>query len=305
MFNSTETRSSALARLGESDTRDLSLLAGPFPPTPRVGPQPSRDLDAEISQRYSPTPSQDDSAVCLWRNCHDSRYAIATTKEKLFEHVYSAHIQMILGGGFYCKWEGCTDKDFGYGNPNALRHHILEKHLQPNFSICFHPECDGRFTSTADRMKHMNEVHRHPKHTDNWDVGEGNRVKKSSRHNLEDSVKTTPRGKSAQLYPDQGEFPTRPPYTAHLTNLSIDTTERDIREFFEDLQIAKLGTIMDDKVRRLGRSAFVDFATQLELRKLFSDSYDNRCLKGNRLIISIAKPRKLSWCPCHSCCEPR
>ena len=313
MFNSKDYTVSPLVRLGKSTTDDLSLIAATFSSTPRFGPQPSGGLDVEMSQPISTSASQDGSAVCLWRSCRDSHYAIATTKEKVFEHVYSAHIQRILGGEFYCKWEGCSDMEFGYGNPNALRHHMLEKHVQLNFSICFHPECDGRFTSTADRMKHLREVHSYPKHAEYWDVAKQSRLKESARSNLGDSVKTTPRSKSSRLYPDLFsreearenyiDRPIFPPYTAHLANLSFDTTEADIRKFFKDLHITEVLIDLDSQLRNSEHSAYVDFVTQYDLRVLLSDTYDTCRVKGNELIISVVKPCKLSRCFYRSCSE--
>ena len=161
----------------------------------------------------------------------------------------------------------------------------------------------------------MDEVHRHPAHVEFWDLVKGNRMKESTRYNVEDSVKTTPRGKSSRLHPDllsreearesYIDLPIQPPYAAHLANLSYDTTEDDIREFFVDCQKPKVRMYVDNLARKPGTSAYVYFASQRDLRKLFSDTYDNCSLKGNGLIISIARPRKLPLCTCQSLPELR
>ena len=205
--------------------------------------------------------------VCLWRGCRHSRHA---TKEKLFDHVYSEHVEKMSAPDFDCKWQSCNNNGRTHDRSSWLKWHLLE-HVQPEYSKCFHPRCEERFTSTVDRINHMREVHRYPQPVMYWDVGKEDRVKAYARYDLEDSVKTTPRSKKARE--NYVDLPIQPPYTAHLANLSFDTNEKDIVEFFKDLQITQARIVLDNPATAPERSAYVDFATQHDLRKLFSDSY--------------------------------
>lgn len=83
-------------------------------------------------------------------------------------------------------------------------------------------------------------------------------------------------------------FPDKPPYTAHLGNLSYDATNETVTEFFEGCEVASVRIIEDREMMRPKGFGYVEFATADGLRKaleLDGQSFQNRMIK-----IKIADP---------------
>ncbi|KAF4301650.1 hypothetical protein GTA08_BOTSDO14302 [Botryosphaeria dothidea] len=75
--------------------------------------------------------------------------------------------------------------------------------------------------------------------------------------------------------PDRGGYavreelplPTRPPYTAHLGNLSFDATEGDIQDFFLDCDVTSVRIVEDKLDRKPKGFGYVEFGTLDGLKK--------------------------------------
>jgi translation initiation factor 4B len=88
------------------------------------------------------------------------------------------------------------------------------------------------------------------------------------------------------------EFPTKPPYTAHLGNLDYNVTSVDIEGFLSDCQVTTV-RIMEDKVDRKPKGfGYVEFATPEGLRNALAKSESS--FMGRNIKISVADPRKSS-----------
>ncbi len=91
---------------------------------------------------------------------------------------------------------------------------------------------------------------------------------------------------------EQLPLPTEPPYTAHLGNMSFDTTEGEVSEFFKDCQVTKVRIVEDKMDRKPKGFGYVEFATLDGLKKALS--YAGSSLAGRTIRVSVADPRKLS-----------
>lgn len=85
-------------------------------------------------------------------------------------------------------------------------------------------------------------------------------------------------------------LPSKPPFTAHLGNLSFDVTQGDIEDFFAGCQVSSV-RIVEDKIDRKPKGfGYVEFETLDGLKKaleLNGSSFQNRNIR-----ISVADPRK-------------
>jgi RNA recognition motif. (a.k.a. RRM, RBD, or RNP domain) len=94
---------------------------------------------------------------------------------------------------------------------------------------------------------------------------------------------------------EQLPLPTEPPYTAHLGNMSFDTTEGEVSDFFKDCQVTKV-RIVEGKVDRKPKGfGYVEFATLDGLKQALAYAGSN--LAGRKIRISVADPRKLTSLP--------
>lgn len=95
---------------------------------------------------------------------------------------------------------------------------------------------------------------------------------------------------------EQLPLPTKPPYTAHLGNLSFDATEGDITDFFADCQVTNV-RIVEDKLERKPKGfGYVEFGTLEGLKKALDLSGTQ--FQGRNVRVSVAEPRK-SRARCH------
>lgn len=93
---------------------------------------------------------------------------------------------------------------------------------------------------------------------------------------------------------EQLPLPTEPPYTAHIGNMSFDTTEGEVSNFFQECQPTKV-RIVEDKVDRKPKGfGYVEFATLDGLKKALSYAGSN--LAGRTIKVSVADPRKQTEC---------
>ncbi|KAL1973198.1 hypothetical protein VTN31DRAFT_6740 [Thermomyces dupontii] len=85
-------------------------------------------------------------------------------------------------------------------------------------------------------------------------------------------------------------LPTRPPYTAHIGNLSFDATTGDISDLFRDCDVTNV-RIVEDKITRTPKGfGYVEFATVDGLKKALG--YTGATLQGRAIRVSVAEPPK-------------
>ncbi|KAI9711861.1 MAG: hypothetical protein M1820_002006 [Bogoriella megaspora] len=85
-------------------------------------------------------------------------------------------------------------------------------------------------------------------------------------------------------------LPTKPPFTAHLGNLSYDSTEGDIHDFFAECAVTSVRIVEDRQAGRPKGFAYVEFGTLDGLKKALE--LDNESFQGRTLRISVADPPK-------------
>ncbi|KAF2138659.1 uncharacterized protein K452DRAFT_82727 [Aplosporella prunicola CBS 121167] len=85
-------------------------------------------------------------------------------------------------------------------------------------------------------------------------------------------------------------LPTKPPYTAHLGNLSFDATEGDIMDFFAECAVTSV-RIVEDKLERKPKGfGYVEFGTLDGLKKALTLSGTQ--FQGRNIRVSVADPPK-------------
>jgi translation initiation factor 4B len=85
-------------------------------------------------------------------------------------------------------------------------------------------------------------------------------------------------------------LPTKPPFTAHLGNLTYETTTSDIEDFFKDCQVTNVRIVEDKVDQRPKGFGYVEFATVEGLKKALTYTESN--FMGRNVKISVAEPRK-------------
>ncbi|KAI2785272.1 hypothetical protein F4815DRAFT_14102 [Daldinia loculata] len=100
------------------------------------------------------------------------------------------------------------------------------------------------------------------------------------------------RGYSRDSYATQGpaQLPTKPPYTAHLGNLSYEATNESVTDFFEDCEITSVRIIEDRIEQRPKGFAYAEFANVEGLKKALT--LDGTSFQGRTIKIKIADPPK-------------
>ncbi|RYP08277.1 hypothetical protein DL764_002011 [Monosporascus ibericus] len=86
------------------------------------------------------------------------------------------------------------------------------------------------------------------------------------------------------------QLPTKPPYTAHLGNLSYDATQEAITEFFEGCDITSVRIIEDRIEQRPKGFAYAEFAHIEGLKQALT--LDGTSFQGRTIRVKIADPRK-------------
>lgn len=89
---------------------------------------------------------------------------------------------------------------------------------------------------------------------------------------------------------EQLPLPSKPPYTAHLGNLSFDATEGDVQDFFSGCDVAHV-RIVEDKLERKPKGfGYVEFSTLDGLKKALELS--GTPFQGRNVRVSVADPPK-------------
>ncbi|KAI1200052.1 hypothetical protein F5X97DRAFT_105973 [Nemania serpens] len=86
------------------------------------------------------------------------------------------------------------------------------------------------------------------------------------------------------------QLPTRPPYTAHLGNLSYEATSESVTDFFGDCEITSVRIIEDRIEQRPKGFAYAEFATVDGLKKALT--LDGSSFEGRTIKVRIADPPK-------------
>ncbi|KAI1777663.1 hypothetical protein F4818DRAFT_320988 [Hypoxylon cercidicola] len=86
------------------------------------------------------------------------------------------------------------------------------------------------------------------------------------------------------------QLPTKPPYTAHLGNLSYEATTESVTDFFEDCDITSVRIIEDRLEQRPKGFAYAEFANVEGLKKALT--LDGTSFQGRTIKIKIADPPK-------------
>lgn len=86
------------------------------------------------------------------------------------------------------------------------------------------------------------------------------------------------------------ELPDRPPFTAHLGNLSYDATVETVTEFFEGCETVSVRIIEDRELQRPKGFGYVEFTTLDALKQALT--LDGESFQGRVIRIKVADPRK-------------
>ncbi|KAJ3941511.1 Eukaryotic translation initiation factor 4B [Colletotrichum fioriniae] len=84
------------------------------------------------------------------------------------------------------------------------------------------------------------------------------------------------------------QLPERPPYTAHLGNLSYDATEETVNEFFEGCDIISVRIIEDREQQRPKGFAYAEFKDLEGLKQALT--LDGQTFQGRAIRIKVADP---------------
>ncbi|KAI1375961.1 hypothetical protein F4677DRAFT_421441 [Hypoxylon crocopeplum] len=90
--------------------------------------------------------------------------------------------------------------------------------------------------------------------------------------------------------PSVAQLPTKPPYTAHLGNLSYDATTESVTDFFEGCDITSVRIIEDRIEQRPKGFAYAEFANVEGLKKALT--LDGTSFQGRTIKVKIADPPK-------------
>ncbi|TKA72515.1 hypothetical protein B0A49_02465 [Cryomyces minteri] len=89
---------------------------------------------------------------------------------------------------------------------------------------------------------------------------------------------------------EQLPFPSKPPYTAHLGNLSFDATEGDLQDFFSACSVTSVRIVEDKMERKPKGFGYVEFGSPDGLKKALE--LNGSQFQGRNIRISIADPPK-------------
>ncbi|KAF2873836.1 hypothetical protein BDV95DRAFT_593137 [Massariosphaeria phaeospora] len=85
-------------------------------------------------------------------------------------------------------------------------------------------------------------------------------------------------------------LPSKPPYTAHLGNLSFDVTEGDINDFFSGCEVTNVRIVEDKMERKPKGFGYVEFGSVDGLKKALDLSGTQ--FQGRNVRVSVAEPSK-------------
>ncbi|KAF2746132.1 RNA-binding domain-containing protein [Sporormia fimetaria CBS 119925] len=83
-------------------------------------------------------------------------------------------------------------------------------------------------------------------------------------------------------------LPSRPPYTAHLGNLSFDATEGDVTDFFSGCEVTSVRIVEDKLDRKPKGFGYVEFGSLDGLKKALALSGSQ--FQGRNVRVSVAEP---------------
>lgn len=89
---------------------------------------------------------------------------------------------------------------------------------------------------------------------------------------------------------EQLPLPSKPPYTAHLGNLTYEVTSTDIETFFKDCQVTSVRIVEDKLDNKPKGFGYVEFATLEGLQNALTLTETN--FMGRNVKISVAEPRE-------------
>lgn len=84
-------------------------------------------------------------------------------------------------------------------------------------------------------------------------------------------------------------LPSKPPYTAHLGNLSFDATEGDVNDFFAECEVTNVRIVEDKLDRKPKGFGYVEFGSVEGLKKALALSGTQ--FQGRNVRVSVAEPR--------------
>jgi translation initiation factor 4B len=84
-------------------------------------------------------------------------------------------------------------------------------------------------------------------------------------------------------------MPSKPPYTAHLGNLSFDSTEGDVQDFFASCEVTNVRIVEDKMDRKPKGFGYVEFGSVEGLKKALDLSGTQ--FQGRNIRVSVAEPR--------------
>ncbi|UKZ68550.1 uncharacterized protein TrAtP1_009576 [Trichoderma atroviride] len=84
------------------------------------------------------------------------------------------------------------------------------------------------------------------------------------------------------------KIPDRPPYTAHLGNLSYDATSESVSGFFEGCDVVSVRIIEDRELQRPKGFGYVEFGNVEGLKKALD--LDGESFEGRMIKIKVADP---------------
>jgi RNA recognition motif-containing protein len=87
-------------------------------------------------------------------------------------------------------------------------------------------------------------------------------------------------------------LPNKPPYTAHLGNLSFDATEGDVNDFFSGCEVTNVRIVEDKLDRKPKGFGYVEFGSVEGLKKALDLSGSS--FQGRNVRVSVAEPRACS-----------
>lgn len=86
------------------------------------------------------------------------------------------------------------------------------------------------------------------------------------------------------------KIPDKPPYTAHLGNLTYDATVESVTDFFAGCKVVSVRIIEDRIEQRPKGFAYVEFETAEGLKQALT--LDGKTFGGRTIRIKVAEPRK-------------
>jgi translation initiation factor 4B len=89
-------------------------------------------------------------------------------------------------------------------------------------------------------------------------------------------------------------LPSKPPYTAHLGNLSFDATAEDVGDFFGDCEVTNVRIVEDKMDRKPKGFGYVEFGSVDGLKKALALSGTQ--FQGRNIRVSVAEPRTYRSC---------